>query len=566
MVVEHVHAQRSLAHGRQDLHLRGTAQVAHQQRHAARADVRFGFRDVQARVAPLRRLSFQQPVRGADDRVLGRLPVHLGQAHGGRGLRQGVQGQAGVHRGQLVGVAHQQHPRARRDRREQREHQAVAAHADLVHDQQVVRGGFQVVVPEARRAVPEQAVNGAGAAARHLAQAAGGLAGRGAQADLQAQALGEVRDGAGGGALAGAGAAGQDDQPVLPEQVQHARLLGGQALCRAFRDDPLVPGGGRGDQRADQAREFLLGAQGGRQVDATGIVQRVLRVQQGRRVVAQTAQFHGGLHGQPRLGGGHAGVVRHAPLRARARQERVPALLRRLLQGVHGGGRQAARVVQGAALRLPQLVGGQEADALDLGQHEQVRLQAFQGRLAEVLHGPLRLRDAQAQALQPGQQAAFQALLRPAGGHLVQGAARHARHLHQAVRVVFQDVEGRRAERLGDAARQDLAHAAHPRFQVRGDSRLGQVGRLGFEDEVQHAVLVAVLAVLFHQHVGAEGVPGFQGRHDADHGGVRVLALLVADAGGHDREARVRAEAHPVHTAGHAESLGRRGKRHRPTA
>ena len=239
--------------------------------------------------------------------------------------------------------------------------------------------------------------------------------------------------------------------------------------------------------------------------------------------------------------------MHHALFGARTRQKGMPALLRRLLQRVHRRRREPPGVVLRATLRLPELVGGQKPDAFNFRQGKQVGREALDRRFAKVLHGPLRLGNAQSQALQPGQQPPFQALLRPAAHHLVQRAFGDTRYLQEPLRFGFQHVEGGRAEHPRDAPGQHLAHAAHARFQVRGHATFGQVGGLGFQHHVQHAVLVAVLAVFLHDDFGPEGVPGFHGGHHADHGGVRVFAFLVFQPGGHDGEARLGPEPYLVH-------------------
>ena len=145
--------------------------------------------------------------RQADDRIVLRLAVHLGEHHVGLGLGEEA---AALDRRQLRRVAEHQHRHAER-------HQVAAElgvdHRALVDDDELGLGGRRLVPQlEARhflaafaRAV-DQAVDGGGAVAALAAHHQGGLAGEGGELHLAVDAFGDVARQRG---LAGAGIAEQ---------------------------------------------------------------------------------------------------------------------------------------------------------------------------------------------------------------------------------------------------------------------------------------------------------------------------------------------------------------------
>ena len=79
---------------------------------------------------------------------------------------------------------------------------------------------------------------------------------------------------------------------------------------------------------------------------------------------------------------------------------------------------------------------------------------------------------------------------------------------------------------------------------------------------LQHAVLMAVLAVFFQQHLRAETVPGLKRRHHTNHRGIGVLAFGVSQPSTHHGKAALRAEPDLVHTASDAEGFSRETSTH----
>ena len=122
---------------------------------------------------------------------------------------------ARAHGGQLIGVAHQDQPRAARQRAQEGAHQEHIHHGHLIHNQ---AGAVQRIFLIARKlaavaAVFQQAVQRAGLAPGGLAHALGGAAGRGGQ--QHAFAVQQGQDAIDNRGFARAGAAGDDQQSLL---------------------------------------------------------------------------------------------------------------------------------------------------------------------------------------------------------------------------------------------------------------------------------------------------------------------------------------------------------------
>ena len=187
------------------------------------------------------------------DPALRRLAEDLGQPDDRQAVRGDQVGQhlARADRRQLVDVADQQQRRLARQGGEHRLHQRQIDHRHLVDDQEIAGQRALGAAPEAApRLGLEQAVQGLGVAPGALAEAARGAAGRRRELDVD-PALGQAeQDRLDQRGLAGAGAAG-DDQELARQRGGERGALARREAQRQLALDPAEPR--LGDPRSTRA-------------------------------------------------------------------------------------------------------------------------------------------------------------------------------------------------------------------------------------------------------------------------------------------------------------------------
>ena len=175
------------------------------------------------------------PVGVADDGGLLRLPEHLPEKHRFDLLAADQVGKhvARPHGGQLVRVSHQHQPGAGPQCPQQCGEQGHVHHAHLVHDDSLRLQGLLLRFLEGHLMaglVPghaQQPVDRLGLHARQLAHPLRRPARGGRQHDVQPHFLEQGHNAPDGGGLAGAGAAGQEDDAGLRRQLHRLPLQGG---------------------------------------------------------------------------------------------------------------------------------------------------------------------------------------------------------------------------------------------------------------------------------------------------------------------------------------------------
>ena len=177
-----------------------------------------------------------------DDAALGRLPedrLQPDHRHGlaGDDVEQHV---AGAHRGELVDVAHEDQPGPRRDGPQQALHEGDVNHRRLVDDDQpgIEPPGFVPLEPAFLGAVFEEAVNGAGFAARGGFHAFGGAPGRRSEFHGHVFRVKDRENAVENGGFSGSGTAGDHEDLGADGRAHRLALLVRQP-DRMGRFDPL---------------------------------------------------------------------------------------------------------------------------------------------------------------------------------------------------------------------------------------------------------------------------------------------------------------------------------------
>ncbi len=358
----------------------------------------------------------------------------------------------------------------------------------------------------------EKAVQGARLAAGALGEAAGGAAGGGGQEDAGCRGAEGFEDAADERGLAGAGAAGDDqelrgergaDRVGLERCQRHAEGRLGKGQGGPDRD--LAPGRGALRERGEPAGDRGLGG-----VELGQHEEGVAGLRVGNEpVLGQLLGDRGldriGLDAEQAADALDRGVA----------VEGGVALARGLAQGLADGGTEAERGGGGEADLEGDLVGGAKADAADLageavgvGQHLLARLHAIG---LEDARGPGRTDPV---AVEEEEEVAVLALLLPDLGDADGELHAHARDLAQAVGLLLDHLAQLLAEPGHEAAGGDLAQALDPAGAEIGDQALLAGGRL--ELDRASAELAAPDAVLVPLALGTEQLAGLGRGQDAD--------------------------------------------------
>ena len=452
-------------------------------------------------------VAMQDGMGGADDaaaRALAEDGVQPRDRHEARG-DEVVEHAARAHRGQLVDVADEQQVGAVGHGPQERRGQPAVEHGGLIDDHRVGLDGVVRAVGEApgRRVEFQEPVQGARAAPGGLGHALGGAAG---------------------------GRGEHDPASLGAEDVAERPQDGGLARARTAREDADLAADGRGHGRALQVGEREAGAvlrPGDRLLDRDG------RQASGRAEQAGHGGGDGGLgRGQGReldeavgsLAEDRDGALAHEGVEALRHDRPVdPEQLGRLVdeavlgegavpiglqlaEGVQEAGVDALRAGGGQAEVARDLVGGQEAHALDLAA-DAVGL----GGQDVPRALPVGLDDAQAEGvrdavrLQEHHHLAQAALLVPRRLDRLGALGPDALDLAQARRVVRDDLEGALAELGHDLVGVDLAHAMdEPAAEVLADA---MDGRREARAEGAHPELGPVLGVAFPRALEVDRLP-----------------------------------------------------------
>ncbi len=395
-------------------------------------------------------------VGAGDDTAAGGLAEDFGQLHArhdGAG-DEVVEHHAGAHRGELVGIAHNEQVRAFREGGEEVRHEGRVDHGSLIDDEEIAHERLATMAtPFALALVLEQAVQGLRFQPGAFIETFGGAAGGRGQHELHLLALQDEEDAAQDGGLAHAGAAGDDEQAMAQGLAHGALLALGQLLAgvlhhpgqrRVLIDGGI--GGGQWRKRLHAGGDVLLCGAQIRQIDELALALDLSRCQQGLNLrgnegIGSAQQFTGFLDGFC-LG-----------------EAAVAAAGSRLQHMQHAGANALWRVVCHAE------VGGDvvrrfEADAADvLRQAIRVLLQHCLGVITIGLVDAQGARGTDAMLVQKEHDAVDGLLLHPGLANLEAALLAHAFHILELFRLVFDDVEDLGAELLNDALRVGRADA-----------------------------------------------------------------------------------------------------------
>ena len=430
------------------------------------------------------------------DQAVRRLPKDGLQADDGRhaAVDQIAQHVAGPDGRKLVHVAHQQQVTIGPNGLEQRISQHQVEHRRFVdHDQVGVNWVLFVTGKTFGGLELQQAMDCLRLAPASLGQPFGCPAGWGSQHVIVPALVEQVQQGAQGRRLPRARPAGEDRHlvkhgrldglhlvrgqadalfsPGPPPLAPQASLQGVQAAC-GMLDHALHPVGDADLRKVewrqvDRALFLHNGRLGRRRFPADFILQRLAtdRIALDERLALQRLQPGRDFFG------GHLQDLRRLGLQLLLRHVDVP-LLGHAVQRVGDAGLDPPRIVMGQPERSRDLVGGLEADAVDV-LHEAVRLVAHdrQGIVAIFLVDFDRQRRGNAVRLEEDHDIFDRFLLLPRLLDATDALRPNADDVAQPLRVVVDNVQRRLAELVHDALGHLLADAAdHARAEIALDA------------------------------------------------------------------------------------------------